>query len=427
MLRAVISVWALLLGMALMMLGNGLQGTLLGLRATIEGFEVATTGLIMSAYYIGFMAGSWATPHLVRQVGHIRVFAAFASIASVTVLIHSILILPPAWFAMRLVSGFAIAGLFIIAESWLNHASTNENRGKILSVYTIIAIGGMAVSQLFLNLATPEGSVLFIIVSVLVSLSMVPISITQQATPPIDTPRPVTLRDLYAASPLGFVGAFTTGVAQGAFFSLAAVYATLNGFSVSNTALFLALPMLGAMFLQYPIGAISDRLDRRQVLAGVSLLVALAALANIAASFLDPASQLAAVAVIGGLMIPLYALAISHMNDHLDSDQMLGASAKIMLLYGMGSASGPMLIGALMDGLGMLAFFWSLGAVHLALALFAFYRMTRRGALPAEEQGEFVMVAPRATPVATALAMELGEDGSSAEDGAETIDPTEIP
>ena len=412
MLAAIFGVWALLAGLSVLMLGVGLQGTLLGLRATTEGFGLATTGLVMSAYYAGFIGGSWAAPNLVRQVGHIRVFAALASIASAVVLVHAVLVHPIIWLVMRLISGFAIAGLFVVAESWLNHNSDNETRGKILSVYMIVCVGSMALGQLLLNLSDPQSAVLFIIVAILVSLSLVPIALTPTAAPPIDTPRRVSVMELYRASPLGFVGCFGSGIAQGAFFSLAAVYASLIGYNVSNTALFLALPLFFVILVQFPIGALSDRFDRRFVLTSLTLTVAGLALLNVFVSFAPVVFQLIAVAVCGGLMIPLYSLSIAHMNDYIDTDQMLGASSKMVLVYGVGSSAGPLLVGAVMNGVGALGFFWCLSVVHLVIGLFGLYRMTRRSSMSLEEQGGFVLVAPRATPIATGVAMQMVEEGA---------------
>jgi MFS family permease len=413
MIAAIVAAWALFVALSMMMLGIGLQGTLLGLRATSEGFATATTGLVMSAYYAGFVGGSWSAPFLVRRVGHIRVFAGLASLASAVVLIHALFVNPPAWFAMRLVSGFAVAGLFVVIESWLNHASSNETRGQILSVYMIVCMGSMGLGQLFLNLADPGEATLFIVVSVLVSLSLVPISLTRHAAPPIDAPRPISLGELYRVSPLGFVGCLASGVAQGAFFSLAAVYAVLVGLDLASTAWFIALPLFGVIVVQYPVGILSDRLDRRIVLTALALMVAALALANVFASFGSAPLQLVAVTAFGGLMIPLYALAIAQMNDHIDSDQMLGASSRMVLIYGVGSMFGPLIVGAVMQSAGALGFFWSLSVVHLVVGVFALYRMSRRGPAASEQQGGFVLVAPRTTPVAAGIAVQILDEGTA--------------
>lgn len=426
MLHSILKIWALFFGISLIMLGIGLQGTLLGLRATLEGFGATTIGAVMSSYFVGFICGSWATPRLVRRVGHIRVFAALASLTSTTVLLHALQVEPVSWAALRFVTGMSMAGLYVICESWLNHGTSNETRGRILSIYTIISYAFFGIGQLMLNLGDPAGFTLFILISVLMSLSMVPISLTPHAAPPIDQPRYVGLGELYHASPLGFLGCLVTGLAQGAFFGLAAVYATLNGLNVAATALFMALPIFGVVVLQLPIGWLSDRLDRRTVIMGISLVVGVIALINLLAPGLPLGMQIAMVTAFGALSFPLYSLCIAHMNDHIEADQMLDASGKLVLLYGVGSAIGPILAGALIDGVGIRGFFLLLGAVHLALGGFAVWRMLRSESLPLDAQGNFVLVSPRMTTVAAGVAMELSEEGSSAE-GPEIDTGTEQP
>ncbi len=216
----IVASWALFLGIAMIMLGNGLQGSLLGLRATVEGFATATTGFVMSAYYVGFLLGSSLTPKLVKRVGHIRVFTALASMASAAVLLHAVFTTPAAWTAMRIVTGFSYAGLYVVAESWLNDRATNETRGQLLSVYMVIMVGGMGSGQLLLNVADPAGFELFILVSVLVSAALVPIALTAFAAPDFAAPSHVGVKQLYEISPLGVFGAFGTGIAHGAAFGM---------------------------------------------------------------------------------------------------------------------------------------------------------------------------------------------------------------
>lgn len=268
MLAAIRGVWALLFGIALLMLGNGLQGSLLGLRASLEGFGTSVTGLVISAFYVGLLIGAALTPRLVLRVGHIRVFAALASVASAFILLHAVFLSAPVWFVIRLVTGFCFSGLYVVAESWLNQASTNETRGKLLSVYMIISYASMGFGQLLLNLSDPGGFPLFILISVLVSLALVPISLTRTPAPQLETPEPISLKKLYKLSPMGFFGSLGSGLAQGAFFGMGAVYGGLSGLSIAQISLLLSLPLLGLVISQFPIGALSDRLDRRMVLGG---------------------------------------------------------------------------------------------------------------------------------------------------------------
>jgi len=405
MIWAIRSVWALFFGMAMLMLGNGLQGSLLGLRADIEGFNATLIGFIMAGYFAGFMFGSIATPTLVSWVGHVRVFAALASLASTAVLLFIIFVHPVAWVLMRLLVGFCFAGLYVVAESWLNHAATNENRGQILSVYMVVMFGCIGAGQFMLNLADPASFELFIVVSALVSLSLVPISLTPASAPPIERPRPVSVAELFASSPLGTVACVGNGVATGAFLGMAPLYSAQLGLSVAQASLLLSVPFFGAVLSQYPLGLISDKLERRLVIIAVCAGAAGIALAGIVVSQVSFVGLASVFALFGALSYPVYSLAIAHTNDNLQYDQILGGGAKLVLLFGAGSTFGPPLVGVLMEWMGPQAFFAYLAAVNGALAVFAIYRRTVRAAVPDEEKGEFVFVAPRATPVAAASAI----------------------
>jgi MFS family permease len=324
MMTAISSTWALLLGVALLMIGNGLQGTLLGVRASLEGFPTGMTGILMSGYYIGFLAGSALTPRLVGRVGHVRVFGALASIASVAILVHSLFVGPATWMAMRLISGFAYAGLYVVAESGLNEEATNATRGRLLSVYMVVSLGGAALGQILLNLGDPRGPDLFILVSVLVSLGLVPMLLSASPTPAFETTSSVGVRQLYEVSPTGVVGMFVTMIAQGAFYGMGAVYASEVGLSVGEISLFMGLALVGGVMLQWPIGRLSDAFDRREVIVAASLLAAL--LAVTAALLGDDVPRLALFALVGlfgGVMLPMYSLCIAYTNDYLRADQMV--------------------------------------------------------------------------------------------------------
>ncbi|MBK1670652.1 hypothetical protein CKO28_21765 [Rhodovibrio sodomensis] len=279
MLAAIRSSWPLFLGVALMMLGNGLQTSLLGVRAGLESFATSATGVIMSMYFVGFLAGSLLVPRMIGTVGHVRVFAALASIASTATLIHTIFVEPATWAVMRSVTGFAFAGLFIVAESWLNDRATNQTRGSLLAVYMVVLMGGTAGGQLLLNLDDPTRFQLFALVSVLISLSLVPLLLSATPAPAIRMPEKVGLLQLYRASPLGVVGCFGTGVAHGAALGMGAVYAGAAGFSVAEISAFMGAVYLGGMLAQGPIGVLSDRFDRRLVLTVTTLAASGAAIA----------------------------------------------------------------------------------------------------------------------------------------------------
>ena len=314
MLQAVVSNWAVFLGIALIMLGNGLQGSLVGIRATLESFPTAVTGLVMSGYFIGFLAGSFLTTRMVERVGHVRVFAAMASLASTAVLVHALVIEPFTWMAMRIVIGFSYAGLYVVAESWLNDKADNETRGQLLAVYMVIVLAGMAGGQGLLNVAEPGGPVLFILTSVLISLALVPVLLTASPAPEFSRPARVSLGQLAQTSPLGVAGAWGTGLAHGALFGMGAVYARESGLSVAGVSLFMGVAIAGGMVWQWPIGRISDHYDRRWVLTAVTFAAAIFALGAVAYSQ-SLWLSLAFVGLFGGMCLPMYSLCVAHTNE----------------------------------------------------------------------------------------------------------------
>ena len=403
---AIVSCWALLLGAGLMMLGNGLQGSLLGLRATMEGFPTAVTGIVMSGYFIGFLAGSTLAPKIVKRVGHVRVFAALASLASAAALLHVVFIDPVAWMAIRLITGFSYAGLYVVAESWLNARSTNENRGQLLSVYMVVMLGGMAGGQLLLNVADPLGFVPFILVSVLVSLALVPIALTAAPAPDFDTAAPVGLLELYRISPLGILGCMAVAVAHGAFFAMGAVFAEKLGLSLAGISIFMGLFMAGGVVLQWPIGRLSDRYDRRIVLTVATFLAAAAALVALLTSAAGGVPFFAAIGLLGGMSLPIYSLCLAHTNDYLDPAQVVSASSALVLVTGLGAILGPLTSAAAMSTVGPGGFLWTIAVVHAGIGVFALYRMTRRPTVPSEDKVPHVDIAPRATAVATTWASQ---------------------
>ncbi len=422
MIAAVLSSWALFLGMALLMIGNGLQGSLLGLRASIEAFPTTVTGLLMSAYYFGFLAGSMLSPKMVVRFGHIRVFAALASLASAAILIHAVIVNPVSWAMMRLVSGLCYAGLYVVAESWLNEKATNENRGQMLSIYMVISMGGMAVGQGLLNVGDPGSADLFILISIMVSLAMIPMLLSVNRGPVMDAPTPISIKEVYKASPSGVIAALINGILQGGTFGMGAVYAGLLGLSVPAISAFMGVLIIGGVLFQWPIGRLSDRYDRRLVLTIVTFAACgLAVAASLASSSFNV--LLATSFLFGGMMIPMYSLAIAYANDHLDQEQMVAASGTLVLVGGIGAFLGPTLVAAAMDLFGADGFFWALASVHASLGVFILYRMTQRPALPQEEQGSYVAMTARTTPVAGEM---YGEAASEVIDQAAEIDDSEV-
>jgi MFS family permease len=410
MFAAIKSAWALFLGIALIMLGNGLQGSLLGIRGAQEGFSTGVIGLVMSGYFAGFLLGSFATPRMVTSVGHIRVFAALASMASTAVLLHVVFVDPWAWTLMRVVTGFCYAGLYVVAESWLNDRATNQTRGQLLSFYMIILLGSMGGGQLLLNLSDPRGFQLFILSSILISLALVPILLHASPAPAFETRSSVGLLQLYRLSPLGVVASFGTGLAHAALFGMAAVYAEKIGLSVTSISLFVGMIFLGGIIFQWPLGRLSDRFDRRQVLTVVTLLAALTGVFAALWGTASPLTLFLTMIFFGGMCMPQYSLCIAHTNDHLTPDQMVAAAGTLYVYVGVGASLGPLSVATLMEAVGAEGYWIFLAGVEAAIGLFALYRMTRRQAVPLDEQGLLVPIASTATSVAGTLSAKTLRD-----------------
>ncbi len=408
--------WALLLGMFLLMLGNGLQGTLLGVRGAAEGFSTSAMSFVMSAYFLGFLGGSYLAPMMIRRVGHVRVFAALASFISAVLILYAALPDPVAWVLMRVFIGFCFSGVYVVAESWLNDAATNDTRGQAMSLYLIIQMLGVSGAQGLLNLADPNGYDLFIIASVLVSVAVAPILLSVSPAPVFQTTKPMTLRRLFQVSPLGFIGAFLLGAVFAALFGMASVFGAREGLSVGEISMFVATIYLGGMLCQYPVGWFSDRIDRRVLIMGLNLFGAVVMLGGL----LLPTGfglLLVLAFVIGGISTPLYSLYIAYTNDFLEIEDMTAASGGLIFVNGIGAIAGPLLLGWMMERLGNMSFFAYLGALLAVMAGYAAWRMTRRAAPLVEETGHYAPVAPTASPVAVEVVQELAIERALEEDG----------
>jgi MFS family permease len=401
------SSWALLLGMYMLMIGNGLQGTLLGLRGNLEGFTTFELSVVMSAYFVGFLFASRMAPELIRRVGHVRVFAALGSTISAVLILYPALTEPWAWTIGRVVIGFCFCGVYVTAESWLNNAATNENRGKALSLYMIVQMAGIVTAQYILVLGDVSGYILFIIPSVLVSLAFAPILLSIRPTPAFATTKRLPLKRLIAASPLACVGMFLLGGVFAAQFGMMAVYGTRIGLSVPQISLMVSVTYIAALFLQYPIGWLSDRMDRRLLILALSALGGVGALL----SFLIPGTFwliLVSAAVVGGTSNPLYALLIAYANDYLEREDMAAASGGLLFINGVGAIAGPLIVGWIMDTVGDNGFWAFVSALMLGLSGYAGWRMTRRPTRTVV--GDTVPYAPitaSATPVAAEVAQEV--------------------
>jgi MFS family permease len=414
MLTVLRTTWPLLLGVMLLMVGNGVQGSLLGIRGAIEGFSTFEMSVVMSAYFVGFLGGSRLTPVMIRQVGHVRVFAALGSMISAILVLYPAVPDWTAWAGMRVLIGFCFSGVYVTAESWLNNAATNETRGRALSAYMIVQMAGIIAAQALLGAGDPSGFMLFIIPSVLVSLAFTPILLTVTQAPVFEETRGLSVWRLYRISPLGCVGMLLTGGVFSAMFGMSAVWGGLAGLSVQQIAVFVAVMYLGGLVLQYPLGLASDRMDRRRLILWLSAAGA-AAMAIPAVADLPVAGLLAAAFLLGGITNPLYALLIAYTNDFLPKEQMAAASAGLLFLNGFGAIFGPLATGWIMDAAGPSGFFLFIALMFAGLAAYAAWRMTRRRA-PAKSGGA-VTLAPTASAVAVGRLVE--------DKGSDPVDPAQ--
>jgi MFS family permease len=382
--------WPLLLGMGILMLGAGLQSTLLGVRATIEAFPTTVTGIVMSCYYVGYLAGTRLAPRLLRRVGPVRVFATLAALASVAVLVHGFWVHPGPWALMRMLSGVCFAGIYVVAESWLNHRASSTNRGQLLAIYMLVLYVGLGSAQFLLVLSGPQSTTPFMLVSALISAAMVPIVASAEEVAGPAVPQRVRFRDLYRNSPLGVVAVAMSGMISSIIFSMGPVYARLSDFGTRGVAEFMAISIFAAVVTQYPVGRLSDRMDRRTVIATVCLIATAAAAAIEMLGPLSRITFLALAALFSGAALTLYSLSVSHVNDKLDPSQMVAASSKLLLINGTAAAFGPAITGALMAAFGTRAYFGVLGALTGALTLFDLWRKVRRGPVPQSQKGPFI-------------------------------------
>jgi MFS family permease len=407
MLKVLTTSWPLLLGVMLLMVGNGMQGSLLGIRGRIEDFSTLQLSFVMSGYFVGFLFGSRIAPQMIRRVGHVRVFSALGSMISAVLVLYPVVPDWIAWVVLRVLIGFCFSGIYVTAESWLNNTATNETRGQALSAYMIVQMVGIIASQALLNVADPSDFTLFVIPSVLVSLAFMPILLSATPAPTFDATKSLSFRALFQVSPLGCMGMLLTGSIFAAMFGMSSVWGSLVGLSVSQISLFVGVMYLGGLVLQYPIGWASDRTDRRKLILGLAVIGGIAML--IAAAFALPFwGFLVAAFLLGGITNPLYSLLIAYTNDFLGKEEMAAASAGLIFLNGLGAIGGPLVTGWIMEQVGPGGFFLVIGVLFLSLAAYAGWRMTRRAA-PAGSGG-FATLAQGAS--ALAVGAVIDKDGT---------------
>ncbi len=423
--------WALFLGYGIIILAHGLQGNLLGLRAVLEDFDIIATGILMSGYFIGYFAAATFVPGLVGKVGHIRVFAAFASVASLSILIHAIFVNPYIWAVGRFLTGFSMLSIFVVVESWLNDRATNRTRGKVLSIYMVITFTCLALGVLLLNFNNPKEYEPFILVSLLLSMALIPILLTKRKPPTFKKISAIKIKELYKTSPLGTVSMLCTGFLHPAIFTMGAVYGALMNFSILEISLYLSLITISGALFQWPIGYLSDRYDRRVVIIITALLGAIFSILcffSVSASpdFINLSSDWKTIlqhisnhrlwfyifiSLYAGMCLPLFSLNLAYVNDFLPKEKFVSAGAGLQLIFGISAMSAPFICSYFIKELGPNGFFIFLFIFQIIIVLFGSYRMFIRSSeeIP-ENENTFTPLPRNITPVGIQLDPDTGVD-----------------
>jgi len=421
--------WALFLGYAVLIIAHGLQGNLLGVRAVLENFNIIATGALMSGYFIGYFVGANSVPGLVSKVGHIRVFAAFASMASLSILFHAIVVNPYAWILGRFITGFSIIGIFIVVESWLNDRATNKTRGKVLSIYMIITFIGLGLGVLLLNFSNPKQYEPFILVSLLLSIALVPILLTKRKAPTFKKISSIKIKELYKISPLATFSMFCCGFIHPVIFTLGAVYGTLMNFSILEISLYLFLITISGAVFQWPIGYLSDLFDRRLIIIITALLGALFAIlcffsVSISPDFINLSSDWKIlfqhianhrlffyifISLYAGMSLPLFSLNLAYINDFLPKEKFVSAGAGMQLIFGLSAMFAPFACSFFMKQLGPNGLFIFLFIFQTAIGLFGIYRMTKRR-IEENPDNTFTPMPRNITPLGIELDPDTGVD-----------------
>lgn len=402
MLQAILPVRSLLIAIFVMMVGSGFLSTLIALRLERGGSSTMVIGMVATAYFVGLIIGAVKAVSIVRRVGHIRAFAVFVALHSTSTLTYALVEHPALWGILRLIDGICVAGIFICIESWLNEASDKKSRGVLLATYMIALYSGQALGQLLLHTGSNAPQIPFEIASILISLAILPVCLTRSVAPILQDAASLPFRRLFDASPLGVAGAGITGLMLGAFYGLAAISVRRSGLDLQDTANFMTSVILGGVALQWPLGRLSDRFDRRHIIIfcfTATFVISIALGMGIEGLWLFLAG-----AAFGGLAFALYPLCVAYANDRLASSERVAASSQLVLLYSLGAALGPLAAAALMEQLGAGAggLFFFIALMALSMILFGLWRLLTSDAVPNAEQQDF-QILPRTTPMASLL------------------------
>ncbi len=426
--------WALFTGFGMIIISHGFQGNLLGIRAVLEDFNYIATGTMMSGYFIGYFIGANMVPNLVSKVGHIRVFAAFASIASLSALVHAVFVDPLVWTLSRFLTGFSMIGIFIIVESWLNDRATNKTRGKVLSLYMLITYLGMSMGNLLLNVSSPKNYEPFIMISLLFSIALVPILLTKRKPPTFKKISSIKIKDLFKISPFGSFSTFCSGFIFSAMLTMLSVYAVTMNLSVFEiSVLLVGVTLAGALF-QWPIGSLSDNYDRRLIIIGCCLFASFFTLLSIfysglsfnnllseemlrfsyfeVGSGMDKTKLFIFIILLAGMVLPLFSLNLALVNDYIPKEKFVAAGGGLNIIFGLGAIGGPIICSVLMSLLGPNGFFIHLIFFLLAISLFGIFRITRRK-YEDNPESTFTPLPKDITPLGIELDPDTGVDLSN--------------
>ena len=393
--------WSLFLGIALLQAGVGLQRPLIGLRAEAAGFSTLSASLIMTLYYAGFIVGTRFVGHALSRGGHIRTFAGLASPGSSIVLLQGLWVDPISWGLCRFMFGICCAALYVVGESWLNDMATNESRGRLLSIYMVIAVAATLGGQYAIGLADSNNFTLFAVASVMVSMALVPIALSARTKPPATVPEPLTLRALTSIVPTGLVLCFFSGMTLGIIVGLGPIYGVAKGWEPIHIANFVGAPLIGSVLFQLPIGRISDRIPRRAVLTGASAGAAMLCFVLLGMNAKSITGMFCLV-LMGGLAFPIYSIAIAYTNDWLKNEQMMGGAALLVRIHGVGAFVGPLVAAPAMSA-SLDMYIYLTAAIFCLTTIYLIYRISFHSAPPVEEQGRFQPCPLRASRMDVAL------------------------
>ena len=403
----IINSWALFTGFGLIMLAHALQGTLLNINAVLFNFTDFEIGYVFSGYFLGYLFSSIQCPKLIKNVGHIRVFAAFASLGSIAILLHWVVVNPIAWLIFRIITGFSFAAIYIVCESWLNDRADNNSRGQLIGFYMIVLYFSNCGGVLLVNLSPTSEAYLYILISLLISVALVPILLTKKPAPDISTPKFISLKELFLKSPMAFVGSFAIGLIYSALFGLMGVFGAKIGLSVFQISImFFVNTFIGAVF-QYPVGKISDKFDRRTILFVLNII----AIASLIFAFLFGPSSfyilLIFIAIHSAVSLPYYAVVISHMNDFLEKEEIISGSSTLTLVNALGMVMGPLLASLFMAYFGAYGYFVYMIVIYCLVAPYNFARIRVGRTSDIYEDNTPSMIVPRTT---SSMGMQLATD-----------------